>query len=1092
MTAFTICTMAVAHTNYAQLLDRKITVNLVSTPFPDALHIIEREAGLKFIYSLDQLRKEKDVSLQADQESLRAILQELFSFRNMRFTVHEKEGSITLKKVHNPLKENQSLQMDAARPSHVIEIKGLVRDGTTTEPMAGVNVVVSGTTIGTTTDGEGNFSIQADKRDVLVFSFIGYTTMEVLVGEQTRIDITLQQDIQNLDEVIVQAGYWQVNDRERTGNIGRITSKEIQKQAVTSPLQALQGRIPGLYVQQQTGLPGGAFTVRVRGQNSLRADGNEPLYIVDGMTFPSVTLSSSAGAQILPGSSPLHALNPNDIESIEVLKDADATAIYGSRGSNGVILITTRKGKAGRTLFDLQLYRGFSNVTRKMDLLDTRQYLQMRKEAFRNDETTMTVANARDLMLWDTTRHTDWQEELIGGTAHIHNAQLSLSGGEGRTQFFIGAGLIKQTTVFPGDFSDLKISGHFNLNHTSSNEKFKISLTTSYLQDRNNLVKQDITSYITLAPNSPEVYDSAGNLNWEKGTWFNPYSVLQRPYEGRNNNLITSATLSYKLLPSLQLKGNLGYNAMDMQEFSAFPISSWDPGYSINTGTSIFSENKLASWNIEPQLEYEKNLGQGKFNALLGATLLQTTRTGESILGDLITSDVLLKNLQAAPYLQVLDYIDSKYKYAALFARLNYNWKEKYILNLTGRRDGSSRFGPDRRFASFGAVGAAWIFSEENFIQSLSWFTFGKLRTSYGITGNDQVGDYGFMDTYTSYAPYQEANTLIPARLANADYSWETNKKYEAGLELGFLKDQVNVSVSWFRNRSSNQLVGYSLPTLTGFNSVQYNLPATVENRGWEILLNSTPIQRTHFQWHASINFTLPRNTLVTYPDLEASSYAYRYQVGESLFIRKAYHYTGVDPQTGLYTFEDVNNNGSGTDYPADLQGLYDLTQEFYGGINNQFQYSDFQVSFLLQFVSQRGTSYMNSSNFFAPGILNSSMGNQPVEVMRRWQQEGDAASVQRFTQQEASMAGSLFNNGRSSGDISFTDASFLRLQNIHFSWKLPSSLLRKAHLNDCRVIMQGQNLFTWTNYIGLDPENQSAAVLPPLRTLTLGVQLSL
>jgi TonB-linked SusC/RagA family outer membrane protein len=1091
--AITLCGVTLAHPNYAQVLDREISITIIDLPFEKALNEIEHVAKVKFGYSINQFQDEPNVSLSIEKKTLRDVLDELLAPRKIRYKVHEKEAAITLKKITVESEKDQSSIHDgsngSAQHQALIHVTGTVTEASTRTPMAGVNVIVKGTTNGTTTDAAGRYNVGAENNDVLIFSFIGYASLEIPVNGRTVIDVVMTEDVQSLNEVVVNAGYWEVKDQERTGNIVRVTSDEIQKQPVSNPLQALQGRMAGVYIQQNTGMPGGGFTIRIRGRNSIRNEGNEPLYLIDGVPYNGTTFSGSAGSQIIPNGSPFNALSPDDIESIDVLKDADATAIYGSRGANGVVLITTKKGRPEKTHLDVNVYHGFSQVSNFLDLLKTQQYVEMRREAFSNDNYTPSPSTDADMVSWDTTRYTNWQKELIGGTAQTSNARISLSGGNANTQFLISSGYFRQTTVFPGDYGNEKMSALVSVSHKPENDRFNVAFSASYVYDKNNLVRQDPTFYITLPPNAPSAFNSNGELNWENGTWINPYALLKRPYEGRTGNLVASLGLKYRILEGLAVKTNMGYSVLNASQFAAEPIKTNSPTSSVKTGSSTFSENNINTWNIEPQLEYQRTIGKGNLNLLVGTTFQQQMQTGNDIRATGYSSDALLKNIKAATTLNIIDAREILYRYNALFGRINFIWDDKYIVNLTARRDGSSRFGKENQFANFGAAGVAWIFSKESIFGSNKWLSFGKLRSSYGITGSDQIGDYQYLDTYRATSrTYQGQGGLIPSRLANPSYSWETNLKFEAALELGLFKDRIRLSSSWFRNRSSDQLVGYSLPSMTGFTSVQYNLPATVQNTGWEWEVSTTNIDKDNFSWTTALNITRPRNRLVDYPNLEGSSYVYFYEIGKSLYIRKMFHFTGVDPQTGIYTFEDKNENGNGTDNPDDLQTRKEIAHDFFGGIQNTLSYKGFELSFLLQFVKQTGSSHFTSSNFVAPGR----QGNQLTEVMNRWQQPGDETNIQKFTAYFASDAARIYSTSTYAGDQAIVDASFIRLQNIYFGWNLPSHWLRKVTVKSARLYCQGQNIFTLTNYTGLSPETQSQSVLPPLRTLTFGIQVSL
>lgn len=1073
--------------NPQQILDREISIDSIEIALEEVLHEIEHTAGVKFAYSIDHLNIHERITIQVKNKSLRYILDELFKPRNIQYIVHEKNSRITLKRKTSPDSRTSIDTPHSDNPSdQPIKITGTVRESSTMQPMPGVNILLKGTSTGTITTSEGTFSIEARENDILVFSFIGYITREIRIMEQSVIDVVLVEDAQTLKEVVINAGYYEVSDRERTGNISRVEATDIQKQPVSNPLAALQGRVPGLEIIQQSGVPGSNFQVRIRGTNSI-ANGNDPLYIIDGVPFTSSSLSMTETSGLISGPggfSPMNAVNPNDIESIEVLKDADATAIYGSRGSNGVIIITTKRGRKGSTNLELNFYTGAGKVTRKMDLLSTDQYLQMRHEAFANDNVAITPANARDLLSWDTTRYTDWQNELIGGTAHTTDAQLSLSGGNADTQFSIGAGFHKESTVFPGNNDDARLAIHSNITHTAFNQKLKATLAFNVTVANTNLLRQDLTNKaLTLPSIAPPIYNDQGDLNWEGWTaaYENPLAYTKRIYESTSNNFIGSGVLQYSLLPNLTLKANLGYTILTNNAITTSPLSSKAPDVGLESSTT-FSNSDFENWIAEPQINWTPKLGQGQFDVLIGSTFLSQSNSGLAQTGTGFSSEALMKNLSSAERIELGTDYYSQYRYQAVFGRINYNWKHKYIINLTGRRDGSSRFGPGKQYAMFGAVGTAWIFSEEQFIKNnASFLSFGKLRASYGVTGNDQLGDYQYLDSYSSSAgPYQQIIGLGPDRLSNPDFAWETNHKLEVGIDLAFFKDRINTSLSAYRNRSSNQLVGFPLPLTTGFSSIQGNFPATVQNQGVEIELTTTNIQTSSFNWVTSFNISVSRNTLVDFPNLQAfPAYANRYVVGQPLSIRKVYHHTGMD--SGIYTFDDVNQDGI---YNVDDRTTIRFVgRDFYGGLNNSFQYKGFQLDVLFQFVKQTGYNYVTI--FSTPGILL----NQPTEVLSRWKQEGDQSSIQRFGQTgEPVTAYARLAESQSS----IGDASFIRLKNISLSWTLPALWIQKARLENARLFIQGQNLLTLTSYKGLDPETQGGSQLPPLRILTIGIHLSL
>ncbi|HSD06401.1 SusC/RagA family TonB-linked outer membrane protein [Flavobacterium sp.] len=980
----------------------------------------------------------------------------------------------------SPIRANTFLRQ-AITTTQQYQIQGTVTDGD--NPLAGVSISIKGKSSGTVTDYNGHYTLSASSGDILVFSFIGYRKQEILVQNRTTINITLQENTTKLQEVKINAGYYSVKNSERTGSISKITTKDIEKQPVTNVLAAMQGRMAGVNITQTTGTPGGGFDIQIRGQNSLRVNGNNPFYIIDGVPYSSDPIGTGINSAVLPNQpSPLNSINPDQIESIEVLKDADATSIYGSRGANGVILITTKKGKPGKTQFTAKLLTGTGTVTRFMDLMNTEQYIAMRKEAFANDGIDPIPYYAYDVNgTWDQTRYTDWQKELMGGTSLITDIQTSLSGGSQQTQFLVSANFNKQTSVLPSDFVYKKGNVRLNVNHTSDNKKFNITSSVGYTAQNNNQARGDLMrEAVTIAPNAPALHSPDGSLNWENNTFNNPLANLEGEYTADTNDLIANAVMSYQLNDALQFKANFGYTALANAEVTANPSTRYNPAYGIGPEFSslIVSNADRKSWIIEPQLNWNKILGKGKLDALVGSTFQTQNSKQLSQYSFGFSSNSLIYNLASASNIFTLVSDESEYRYQAFFARINYNWNSKYIVNATGRRDGSSRFGSGKQFANFGAAGLAWLFSKENLFKDNSVLSFGKIRTSYGITGNDQIGDYQYLDTYSSSGVnYGNIVGLQPSRLFNPEFGWETNKKFEVALETGFLNDRIFFTAAWYDNRSSNQLTGIPLPGTTGFSSLQANLNATVQNRGVELTLRTVNFQAKDFSWITNINLTFAKNKLLEFPDLKSSSYANQFVIGEPLNIQKTYHFTGIESQTGLYAFKDANNDGMLTS-AEDKTAIKDFNPEYYGGFQNTLKYKRWQLDFLFQFVKQ--INYNASTYFSFPG----SPSNQPTTVLNHWQQPGDIAAYQIYTTGSNSAAvEASYKYYESDGTIS--DASYVRLKNISLYYDIPVKDLQ------CKLFFEGQNVWTLTHYKGADPEFKSAGYLPPLRILSAGVQFS-
>ncbi|GAQ15694.1 putative outer membrane protein [Myroides odoratimimus] len=966
-----------------------------------------------------------------------------------------------------------------------IKLTGTVKDSF--GALGGVIVTVGTKVI--TTDLEGKYTINITSGDKITFSMMGYKDQSIVFVGGNVLNITLSEDNNTLDEIVVNAGYYTVKDRERTGSIARVAAKDIEFQPVTNPLQALQGRMAGVSITQLSGVPGSSIDIQIRGKNSLQSNTNQfmanvPLYVIDGIHMPS-DRSSSTGLSatiLLQGhNNPLNSINPNDIESIEILKDADATAIYGSKGANGVVLITTKKGTKGKVRLTFSNYLANSKVVNFAKLLNTQQYLQMREQAFINDNITTYPTNAYDINgTWDRNRYTDWQKELIGGTATTTNTELGLSGGSENTSFNLNASHNKQTTVFPVDKGFKRDNISFTFNHTT--DKLKIATATTYSRQKNELIQTDLTSTaLSLVPNAPKLYKEDGTLNWENGTFNNPLAALQASYNYENTAFVFNTNISYQLHNNISLILNSGLATNNFNESHLTPHTVNNPnlGRTSAHSTAQISYTNSKSYILEPQISWTKEYGKHRLNFLIGTTYQTSNRTAIHLYGYGFPSNSQITNIASASSQSIRQLTDTQYKYSGSFTRLNYTYDNKYIINLTGRRDGSSRFGDNYKFGNFGAIGAAWLFSEEPVLKDISWLDLGKIRTSYGITGSDQIGDYQYLDTYsTGSAKYDDIVGFIPSRLYNPNFSWEKTTKAEIAMELSLFNSTINSSIAYYNNRSSNQLLGTPLPYTTGFDQIINNSAATVENSGWEFTLNTNNIKSTSWKWTTSFNISFPKNKLVSFPNLENSTYANRYVIGKSISVLKLYHYEGIDPTTGQFKFKDFNQDGKITPL-EDKQSIQEVNVKYHGGISNSISYKNFGMDFLFQFVKQRGYNYFQ--RMILPGVAR----NQPIEVLNSFSTNNPNAEFPYFS---TGMKGDVLSNFLliQESDHAISDASYLRLKNLNIWYDIP---LSKARL---RLYAQGQNLLTFTNYFGMDPENIYPGNLPVLRTFSFGLQLTL
>jgi TonB-linked SusC/RagA family outer membrane protein len=1062
--------MQVSATGFAQ----RITLNERSSQMEDVLKKIRGQSGYDIMFDRKVISKMNTVNVSVSGVTLQQAMNSLLSGLPLTYSIDGKTILIKTKKT--------DIMDRISAAFNVIDATGLVLDEKG-NPLPGASVSVKGRNQLTRTSTDGFFYLKnVDENAILEISYIGYHVREIKASSKLS-KIILELADSKLDEVQIVA-YGTTTRRLNVGAMTAIKSEEIERSPVSNVLSAIQGRVPGLQITQATGLAGGDYQVQLRGQNSLTGS-SAPLYIIDGIPFPSVTTTKLRTRSAAGYSNPLNNINPYDIESITVLKDAAATSIYGARGANGVILITMKKGKTGDTRVNVNAYTGIGQDTRRKQMMNTSQYLEMRKEALRNGGvTTFTALNAPDIVSWDPNRNNDYQDELIGGTAVYNDVNASVSGGSGGTSFLIGAGYHRESTVFSKDPADRKGSLNFNINHLSKNSRFTAVLSGNYVNDRLTLPNVDLTRNSYGIPSNQPALMKNGNLVFSPGTQ-NPLLFLLKPYHSIADNLIANASLGYLILPGLQLKSTFGYNMITADESQLNPLRSFDPAQVNAASSSYFGENKIKTWNIEPQLVYNLSIGKGVLNALAGATVQSSFNHSITYTATGFINDAFLSNIQAAKSIAASGLTDYNTKYNSLFGHIGYVWDEKYIIDLSGRRDGSSRFGPGKQFGNFGAAGIGWIFSKEKLIaENLPFISFGKFKLSYGTVGNPPSADYQYLSQWavsSSTLTYDGLQGLTPSNLYNPNFAWETTRKMEAGMELEFFQGRIAMNASYYHNRSSNQLVTYPLPLTTGFSGVFSNLAATVQNTGFEFGLQTSNIRSKAFEWGTNLNFSAPKNKLVAFPGLASSSYSSLYAIGQPIYVQKLYHYVDVDPQTGIYRFAGASGPTSSPVALVDQTVYYDPAPKYYGGLGNNFKYKGFDLDFFFTYNKQKAW-------FKATGSANLGV-NAPVQAVDRWRKPGDISNIQKVT---TGFDQSTFTDSYvSSSDAGIVDGSFIRLKNAALSYNIPASYMNKIHVQSCRVYCQAQNLFTITNYQGLDPETLDLA-LPPLRVISLGIQFTL
>jgi TonB-linked SusC/RagA family outer membrane protein len=702
--------------------------------------------------------------------------------------------------------------------------------------------------------------------------------------------------------------------------------------------------------------------------------------------------------------------------------------------------------------------------------------------------------------VWDTTRYTDWQKELLGSSAAYTNINASLSGGTQLINYFIGGTFNRRTTIFSSEMDDKMGALHFNLNTSTANQRLTLQLTGSYSYDQNKLPTADLTSKaLLLEPDAPPLYNQDGSLNWApdaigKSTWSNPLAqfVNNSDFNSSTKNLVSNLSISYEILKGLNVRTNLGYTNMQTDIFSSTRLEALAPETRPNGSRSaVYSTRNANTWIVEPQLLYIKTSGNNKIDGLVGTTIQKSSYSILNITGSGYASDQLMKSMLAAQNLNILTSVSGINRYNAVFGRFNYTYANKYIVNFTARRDGSNRFGDNNKFSNFWSTGAAWIFTDEPMVQKHSPFlSFGKIKVSYGITGNDQIPDFSYISVYNIDRPtllYQNMLGFRTSNIPNPYLQWEKTSKLQLGVDLSFLKDRINLGITYACNQSSNQLVDYSVSAITGNISYPKNLPAVIQNTSWEFLLNTINLKKSNFSWNSNFNLTIPKNKLLSFQGIEKTTYSSPLNgivVGQPVGVIAVYQYGGMSPSNGQYLSIDQNGNLSTF---LNLPSKFITTNaKYYGGVINTFTYKGFQLDIFLQFLQRLGVRdfYWSNGSAVYPGGFTAGNSNQPTSVLNRWRKPGDDALVTMYsttagTASLITVTDKFYNY----------DASFIRLKNVSFSWQLPPSFIRKARIQNLRVFCNAQNLHVFTNYRGLDPET-GATSLPPLQTVVFGTQV--
>jgi TonB-linked SusC/RagA family outer membrane protein len=983
-----------------------------------------------------------------------------------------------------------------------IAVTGTVTDENET-PLPGVNVVVEGTATGVITDGGGKYAVTVPDRDaVLVFSFVGYVTQEIIVGDQTQINIALPEDARRLEEVVV-IGYGTQKRRELTGSISSVSVESIRQLPASSVDNVLQGSTAGVQVLQESGQPGGRVSIRIRGGSSIQG-GNEPLYVVDG--FPFYNNVYSAG--VVSGSSinPLASVNPADIESIDILKDAAATAIYGSRGANGVIIITTKKGRSGENAqVNYEVSAGWQTLAKKIDLLNAHDFAILRNDALYDAY----PANGKYQYLSQSEIDrlgdgTDWQDEAFR-KAWVQNHQISVTGGSEKTRYAISGNYFGQDGIVRNtDFKRLSIRANIDaqvydrlkvgLNLTASRSEAHVApgVGTATSEWGNSFI-----SSLLIMPPTATVYDANGGYTLQnpfENIFANPIaSLLEQDNRTRSYLALGSAFAEYTIIRDLTVKVLVGATVNSTREYRYVPSYIYEGGFS--DGKAIAGVVDPHSWLNENTVTYNKSFAQKHFFSLLAGFTQQQSKSESLSAGasNFVNDYLSYNNLQSGAVILTPSSDAETSALLSWLGRINYHYDNRYYFSVSLRGDGSSRFGKERKWGAFPSAGASWAVSGEDFFApAKSVIDDLKIRLSYGKTGNQEIGSYQSLSTLSPVS-YFFGNSLVtgfkPDRLPNSDLGWETTYQTDLGFDAGFFKNRLSLTVDAYYKRTVDLLLDVQIPWTTGYTSSLQNY-GSVENRGVEITLRSQNI-RGAFNWNTDVNLTFNRNK-VTEIGNSVDSYIsgnYLVKVGQPLgtfygCATDGILQSGEESVKGVFTgnavpkagdrlYKDVSGNGSFT--TAEDRAIIGSAQpDFTFGIANTLAYGGFSLSFLLQ--GSVGNEIINA-NRQSLELFNGQQ-NAAASARDRWTPDHPSAVIPRAKLDPAPVFSDRF----------VEDGSFIRLKTASLSYTLPDRIVKSIGVEHVRLYLSGQNLLTLTRYSGFDPEVTSGADVTVQRGTDSGV----
>jgi TonB-linked SusC/RagA family outer membrane protein len=1081
----------------AKGVSQNISFNGKNSKLEKVFAAVESQTDYVFIYKANSLLFAKPVTINANGISLEAFLDMVFQNQTLTYRIIDKNILVAEK------------EAKSAIPSPSIELFLSPAEKITVYVLSAGYKPLGSATVSNLTDkknyltaANGSAQVPMNIGDKIKVSYIGYVeqtftvTEEIVTTKTHSIELALSEN--KLDEVQVTV-LGTTNKRLGTANIATVKARDIERQPVVNILDALVGRIPGLRISPSANTAS-ARKVELRGRNVL--DENlftNPLYVIDGLPIATLSVSpfgvaTPGSGGYSPGESPLYMINPLDIESVDVLKDADATSLYGSRGANGVIMITTKRGKAGPTRFNFSYSKVFSGVQRYMNMMNTEQYLAVRREALLNDAASPSSEIDPDLTIWDPNAYTDWQRTFFKNEKS-DDVQLSVEGGLLQNTYRVSVGYSSTTEMYNQGRGNDRLTVGLSFDHRSPNGKLQVNLSSSSAYSNNE--SAGVMDLFSLPPNAPGIYNENGAYNFEpyRGQYSSgyPFSNIKNWSENQTLRSQTNVSFSYEVVKDLTAGVRISGEFFTNKSGAYIPKAGKDPLFS-PISSAFFMNGSGKNLLIQPNINYVKLLGGARIAVSVAGDYSYTDQDAAAVSAMMFSNDNLIKSYSNAQMVSSANNY-AEVKVTSLLASINVDWGNKYIVSLNGRRDGSSRFGDGTRFGNFGSAGLSWIISNEEWFKKadLNWLSFAKIRSTYGVTGNANIADYQYLSRWSnvatsislSLADYDDQTIYTLIQPVNQKYSWSSASKFEVGARVGLFKGKLNIESNYYINRDGKQLTNITTPEFTGFSSVVGNWPAVIENRGIELMIDATLLNTS--TWGLSGRFQISKNSnkLVAFEGLENSPYKDTYRIGSSVTAKSYTHFIGINPMKGTPAVEDYNGDGNTTqgsgNFPdLELDDRYkeiDINPKYFGGFG-------FRVDFKRVLSLDAQFSFENS---LMPDILSNQvygMGKNMVlynEIeRRRWQQPGDKALYPKYS---ARTGGSL-----TGVDAFYTKGAFISLDNLSLSYTLPAAWMQKLRMKQGQISINSSKIFKISQYRLTDAE---LGTTPQIRRIAANIRLS-